>query len=119
MPLYTFEAEDGSVIEEYAEMSEAPRVGATIERDGKVYTRVYDYGRTTTVLVEPDWAHTVYQAGPAEAAEWRRRGGVCDETLDMPRLRNRAEIDAYRGMTADMHKGQQDNRYDHGIFRSR
>lgn len=67
------------------------------------------------VLIEPDWAHTVYQAGDRETDAWRKRGGLIDERLNMPRLRNRQEIAAYQGMRRDMDKGKSDERYDFGI----
>lgn len=69
------------------------------------------------IIIEPDWAHTVYQAGDEESAAWRKMGGDVDPVLNMPRIRNREEIDRYRGMTRDMHKGRQDNRFDFGVFR--
>lgn len=95
-----------------------------VRRDGKLW--LYSHPlvglgdiQPGAVLIEPDWAHTVYQAGPAETEAWRRMGGKVDKVLDMPQLRNREEIDRYRGMTREMHKDKQDNHYDHGIFRRR
>ncbi len=40
MPNYLFTADDGSEIEEYFSMAKCPTWGSTIERGGKVYTRL-------------------------------------------------------------------------------
>lgn len=71
------------------------------------------------VMIEPDWAHTVYQAGYEETDAWRKAGGAVDPKLNMPYLRNRTEIDAYKGFSAEFNKGSQDNRYDFGPFQRR
>lgn len=94
----------------------------SLRRDGKLWRYshpVVGLGdiQPGAVMVEPDWTHTVYQAGDAEAAEWRKRGGKIDEKLNMPVLRNRAEIDAYQGMTRERSRGKEDPRYDFGPFR--
>jgi len=40
MPLYDFEASDGSAVEIHFSMADAPPIGSTIERDGETLIRV-------------------------------------------------------------------------------
>lgn len=42
MPIYSFRADDGEVIEQFFRMAEAPRIGDTISVDGREFRRIAD-----------------------------------------------------------------------------
>lgn len=113
MPLYTFEARDGSTVERYHEISDAPRVGKRIRVNGKTYRRVFDYGRRGgEVAVEKDWDHLALALTPEQAKRY------CTKFDDMGhgRLRSRKEI---QEVQARMQADGVPMRYDFGIHGQR
>lgn len=41
MPIYSFQAEDGEIIDRVYSMAEAPSIGSVLEVDGKAFKRVF------------------------------------------------------------------------------
>ena len=72
MPTYEFEAENGTVIERFYHMAEAPPLGSTIEEEGKTYTRRLERHQTRIVS---DCEFTSRQINPRHPALLARKRG--------------------------------------------
>ncbi len=56
MPMYTFESDDGERLNLSFPMSKAPRIGSTVRRKGKAFTRVVSGG----IQISADVANVVH-----------------------------------------------------------
>jgi hypothetical protein len=77
MPVYEYEAEDGSRITRDLPMNKAPRLGSKVKRGGKVYQRIPSVS-VQRPLVEGDARFVCYTQRPEDVASPHRVtvGGV-------------------------------------------